>query len=347
MAINLPKYVDYGGLTTVPAPFQSLGTTLYGFILEGDLEKMRAFCKQVFYDPSNGDVEYVPISRFMLMSVGNIQKIIPAAPYDKIGYSAEGQVAFWMFTAAVKRIGNIRIAERLAVFVPYIFVHNAFSFACGREVEGYPKSWGWFDFPPAANKKTPPPPLDNFKLDVWGLKKYDPSQETKRTPLLEIKRGKPSPGEKKSSAWNTLEDALADMKDLIFDADHTGTITLPGIQLAENLFDDLKNHELPEVFLKQYRDVRDATDACYQAIIELPNKVHKFSGFPLFDTYNIKFKDVSSHPLGEQLGLKNQQAALSFWLKMDFTVQDGRIVWQARTEESTNWLARLWKKLFG
>jgi hypothetical protein len=308
---------------------------------------MRAFCKQVFSDPSNGEVEYVPISRFIMMSVGNIEKIIPAAPYDKIGYSSEGQVAFWMFTAAVKRVGNIMIAERLAVFIPYIFVHNAFSFACGREVEGYPKSWGWFDFPEAANKKSPPPPLDDFTLDVWGLKKYDPSQEVKRTRLMEITRGKPVPGEKKDSTWKTLEDAFADMKNLIFDTDHNGTVILPGLQLAESLFEDLKNHQMPEAFLKQYRDVRNATDACYQAIVEVPNKIRKFSGFPLFDQYNIKFKDVASHPIIEQLGIKSQQAVLSFWLKMDFTVQDGKIVWQAPTGESTNWLAWLWKKLIG
>jgi len=138
---TLPKVVEYGGLTTVPSPFESIGTTLYCFLLEGDLEKLRGFCKQVFSDPSNGQIEYVPLSRFVMMSVGNIEKIIPSTPpYDQIGYSSEGQVAFWIITAAVKRLGNVLIAEHPAVFVPYIFVHNAFSFACGREVEGYPKS---------------------------------------------------------------------------------------------------------------------------------------------------------------------------------------------------------------
>src|SRR5215207_9082517 len=144
---SLPKYVDYGGLTTVPSPFQSLGTTLYAFVLEGDMGKLSQLCKQAFTDPSHGHAEYVPLSRFVMMTVGNIERIIPAAPYDQIGYSSEEQVAFWIFTAAVKRVGKIMIAERPAIFVPYIFVNNAFSFACGREVEGYAKSWGWFDFP--------------------------------------------------------------------------------------------------------------------------------------------------------------------------------------------------------
>ena len=69
----LPKYVDYGGLTTVPSPFQSLGTTLYAFILEADLERLRQFCQQVFSDPTGGKVQYLPLSRFVMMTVGNFE----------------------------------------------------------------------------------------------------------------------------------------------------------------------------------------------------------------------------------------------------------------------------------
>lgn len=343
---SLPKFVDYGGLTTVPSPFQSIGTTLYAFILETDLEKLRAFCKQVFADPSHGQAEYVPLTRFVMMTVGNIEKIIPAAPYDQIGYSSEGQVAFWIFTAAVKRLGNVMIAERPAVFVPYIFVHNAFSFACGREVEGYPKSWGWFDFPEAANHQTPPPPLDNFTLDTWGLKEYKPTAKVERTRLLEITRGDPAPGELRHTPWNSLGEVFADLKNLIFDTGHDGTIILPGLQMAENLFEDLMKHQLPEVFMKQYRDARDATDACYQAIVEIPNVVKKFAGLPLPDKYNFNLEEVASHPIGEQLGLKSQEAALSFWLKMDFVVEDGKVIWQAPTGEARGCLPGLLGKLF-
>jgi len=343
----LPKYVDYGGLATVPSPFQSIGTTLYAFILEADLEKLRGFCKQVFADPSHGRAEYVPLSRFVMMTVGNIEKIIPAAPFDQIGYSSEGQVAFWIFTAAVNRLENVLIAERPAVFVPYIFVHNAFSFACGREVEGYPKSWGWFDFPEEANKKTPPPPLGHFTLDTWGLKEYKPTAKVERTRLLEIIRGDPVPGEIRHTPWSTLGEAFDDLKSLIFDTDDNGTILLPGLQMAENLFEDLMKHQLPEVFMKQYRDVRDATDACYQAIVEVPNVVKKFAGLPLADKYNINLEEVASHPIGKQLGLKSQESAFSFWLKMDFVVEDGRVIWQAPTGNAPGCLPGLLGRLFG
>ncbi len=345
----LPKYVNYGGLTTVPAPFQSNGTTLYCFILEADLEKLRSFCQQVFSEPSSGKAEYVPLSRFVMMTVGNIESIVPQpAPFNQIGYSSEGQVAFWIFTAAVKRIGGVMIAERPAVFVPYIFVHNAFSSACGREVEGYPKSWGWFNFPEAANHTTPPPPLENFALDVWGLKEYSPQSIVARTPILQVSCGDPLPNEETHTPWSALEDAFNDIKQLIFDTDHSGNIIFPGLQMAENLLDDLLKHQLPQVFLKQYRDVADAQNACYQAIVELPNVVRSFNGFLLPHKYNFTLEDVASHPLGEQLGLKSQESALSFWIKMDFTVADGKVIWQApAANDAPGCLSALFGKRLG
>jgi hypothetical protein len=282
-----------------------------------------------------------------MLTVGNIEKIIPGAPYDQIGYSSEGQVALWIFTAAVKRLGSVMIAERPAVFVPYIFVHNAFSFACGREVEGYPKSWGWFPFPEEANHQTPPPPLDNFTLDTWGLKEYTPSAKVERTRLLEITRGTPAPGELRHTPWNSLGEVFTDLKSLLFDSEHDGGIVLPGLQMAENLFEDLIHHRLPEVFMKQYRDVRDATDACYQAIVEVPNVVKKISGMPLPDNYNFNLEQVASHPIGQQLGIKNQESALSFWLKMDFVVEDGAVIWQAPSGNSPGCLPGLLGKLLG
>jgi hypothetical protein len=106
-------------------------------------------------------------------------------------------------------------------------------------------------------------------------------------------------------------------------------------------------HQLPEVFMKQYRDVRDATDACYQAIVEVPNVVKKIAGLPLSDKYNFKLEQVASHPLGEQLGLKSQESAFSFWLKMDFVVEDGKVIWQAPAGDAPGCLARLFGGLFG
>lgn len=343
---SLPQYVDYGGLATVPSPFQSLGSTQYAFILEGDIGKLNQLCKQVFTDPSHGQAEYVPLSRFVMMTVGNIEQIIPAAPYDKIGYSSEEQIAFWIFTAAVRRVGNIMIAERLAVFVPYIFVNNAFSFACGREVEGYAKTWGWFDFPEQANHQTPPPPLNNLTLDIWGLKEYQPGNKVERTRLLEINCGDAQPGPLRGSPWTTVHEAFEDLKGMIFDK-QDGTIILPGIQMAESLFDDLKNHQVPEVFMKQYRDIANANQACYQAIVEVPTVVKKFSGGPLHDKYQLKLEQVASHPIGQQLGLKDQQSVFSFYLKMDFVVENGRVVWEAPTAAATGCLPGLFGRLLG
>jgi hypothetical protein len=195
---------------------------------------------------------------------------------------------------------------------------------------------------------SPPPPLENFALDVWGLKEYNPQSIVKRTPILQVNCGDALPNEETHTPWNSLEDVFNDIKELLFDTDHSGKIVLPGLQMAESLLQDVLKHQLPEVFLKQYRDVANAQTACYQAIVEVPNVVHSISGFLLPHKYNFTLEDVQSHPIGEQLGIKSQQSALSFWIKMDFTVADGRVVWQApTTNDNPGCLSALFGKLLG
>ncbi len=330
---QLPKYVDYGGLTTVPSPFAARNTSLYGFILEADLEKLKSLCRRVFTEPSGGQAEYVPLSRFVLLTVGRIKQVSSLTPpFNDIGNSPEDQVVLWVFTAAVKREGSLLIAQRPAVFTPYLFIHNPTSFASGREVEGYAKNWGWFNFPDAG-EQDPPGPFDQITLDAWAIKKYAPTSVIGRQQLFTITRGDPAPGEEQHTRWGDVREAFEDLKEVLFDSDDSGEILLPGLHMIENLFEDALHQQLPEVYLKQYRDIADARQACYQAIVEATNKVESFSGWPLAHKYNFELSTLQSHPMEAQLGLKSQEAVLSFWLKMDFVVENGRVIWQWSEEQ--------------
>ena len=144
--ITQPKYVNYGAMVNTNVPFLCKGTRLFGFMVEGDLDKLKALCSKVLSDPAQGAVEYVPLTHYVLLAYADVSEVSSAEPpLNKVGSVNERQVATWVLTAAVKREAGVLVAQRLAWFVPYIIVDNPASLTGGREVYGYPKSFGWFD----------------------------------------------------------------------------------------------------------------------------------------------------------------------------------------------------------
>jgi hypothetical protein len=299
---------------------------LYGFILEGELEKIQALCRKVFHDPSGGATNYVPLSHYVMLTFGDIPKIIPKLePFSTMGTTRERQVALWVLTAAVRQEGGVQIAERLAWFVPYMFVHNPISLAGGREIYGYAKNWGWIDMP--WNKRRP----NRFRLDTFGIETYNPRSQAEQVRLLEVTRERRRRRRKKGHTWRGLESAFGTItKVLEGEASPEGDLlVLPGLKLAENLFHDFIHREVPQVFLKQFRSVENGLAASSQAIVEAPTQVERLDGFSFLDRFSFDLHRVDSHPIADDLGLKSQDALLSFWLEMDFVLKDGSVIWRA------------------
>ena len=59
----------------------------------------------------------------------------------------ETQASFWIPVLAGRDLGDIFIAERLVLAVPYVLVDNPMSYLGGRETYGYAKTMGRFDPP--------------------------------------------------------------------------------------------------------------------------------------------------------------------------------------------------------
>jgi hypothetical protein len=206
--VDLPRYVDYGGLISIPAPFQSLGATLYGFWARADPAKLEALCRQVFAEPSGGRVDYRPLGQHVMLSWGRIPRVVSQTrPFDDMGGVEEDQVVVWIPTASVRRHGGHLVAERFAMFVPYIWLDNPMSLATGREVFGFPKTWGWPAFP------EPDVPL-HVKLDAFGLD-YGKSERAARHPLLELVQGDPVPGVEPTEL-RSLHEAARHVADRLF-----------------------------------------------------------------------------------------------------------------------------------
>ena len=323
-----PEYVQHNGELSYPAPVVCEGVNLYGFILEGRHDNLEALCRRVFRDPSGGSVTYYPLTPYVMLTIGRIRKIYSSSL--DVGWSPETQVIIWIPCAAVRQNGSILVAERLAFFPAYTIVGEIYSLVSGREVYGFFKSYGWVDVPESDDVINPP----RLGLDVYGLKSFSPDSEAGRWPLLEVQRIGPGAAAETrhphagASAWNTLEEALHELKSVI--AGTGKEIVIPGLELPANLIYDLIHKEVPLVFLKQFRNAGSDGGAAYQAIIEAPAVVQRFTGLRLMDEYQFNILNrLDSYPMADDLGLTSQKALLSFKLDMDFTVMQGKEVWNA------------------
>jgi Acetoacetate decarboxylase (ADC) len=309
-----PQYVDYGALMTPPAPFRSLDTTLYGFWAQADPERLRALCAKVFSEPSGGAVSCRPISRHLMITWGQIARVSSRTPpYDQRGGVAEPQVAIWV---PVLLRDPTRSGERLAMFIPYIWLDNAMSLADGRELFGYPKSWGWLRFPPKRGRQV-------WKVDAFGLN-YARDALAARHPLLEVVRSD-SPTDTVAEELGSLEELARDMaRRLLAKNSFLEDVEL-GLELARDVLDD----RMRGVFLKQFRDVGDGLAAALQQIVEADYTILSLKAAPILSPHQLTVHPLDSHPVATELGLQDQPLELAYRVEMNFDVGGGRVLWDA------------------
>jgi hypothetical protein len=309
-----PEYVDYGALMTPPPPFRSLGTTLYGFWAEADPARLTALCEKVFGRPSGGAVSARPISRHLMLTWGVIDRVVSETPpYDQRGGVSEPQVAVWI---PVLLRDPTTPYERLAMFIPYIWLDNAMSLAAGRELFGYPKSWGWLKFPTDGK-----PPV--WKVDAFGLN-YRPDALAGRHKLLEIVQTG-SAQQAAEADLGSLEELARDMAARLF----TGGNLLTEVELTASLADDVLHERMRGVFLKQFRDVRDGLAAALQQVVEADYKILRLRAAPMLAAHKLTVHHLDSHPVRDELGLDSQTLGLAYKVEMDFDVGSGRVLWDA------------------
>jgi len=282
---------------------------------------LSAFCHGVFRDPSDGQVDYIPLTHYVMLTLGRINKIYSSSM--NVGWSPETQAIFWVPVVVGRQVGPVFIAERVAMLPAYVVVHDMYSLVSGREVYGFFKSYGWIDVPDSDKVVSP----EQLKLDVYGLKDFNPDNEATRWPLLEVNRiGNANSAT--GSQWKSLEEAFKELKATMKGLGKE--IILPGLSLGPDLIKDLLHKEVPVAFLKQFRDVGTDGGAAYQAILEAPAIVQRLTGFRLIDEYQFSLVNhLDSYPLDNDLGLFSQKALMSFKLDMDFTFEAGRVFWQA------------------
>jgi hypothetical protein len=317
-----PNYISYPGEFVMRPSFQLNATQIYSFILEGDKDKLQktldirlngTFANSgLRYKPLGSDVFFT----FSVTANGHSNNAVS----EKEGYILEDEIAFWMPIVEEKRIAGKWVANRLALFIPFIFVNNPFALVAGREVYGFPKTIGSFSIPASVHY------ADAFTVDTMSFAKFSPNAPLINNRLLKVSRPPITVGDSFSTEWTSDKDVTK----VLYKNLKKGlkTSLLKGLDgggksywlLIKNLIKDIKNLEMPAVFLKQFRSAQDDDKAVYQALIDSGFKVNGFHGGGLLHgDYTLSLTDNDSFPLHDTLGLTDgQKVKLAFWVNVDF-----------------------------
>jgi hypothetical protein len=321
-----PEYVDHGGQQVFCQPLELHGVRFYSFLLEADGQALRDLCDQRLNRPSLGHVEYHPLVPRVLLGVADIGKAFCVNPPDsEKGWMREVDVAFWVPVAAVQPGAVLTQVERVAWFLPYVFVDGGIAAASGREIYGFPKALGQFRVPDG-----PGGPV-RVTVDTHVVEHYGPGAgEVTPRRLLEVQPAADAGEGGLGRVWDDLLEAFTEFRGLVFGPD--GSVTLPGLGLVVQVFKFLLHKEVPLVFLKQFRDVADGRRACYQAIVEAPAQVLQFrTAGELKGAYRVVLHNFDSCPIARDLGLtaEGQPALAAWYTDFDFVMGNGREVWRA------------------
>ncbi|MEM8637301.1 MAG: hypothetical protein AAGG51_00585 [Cyanobacteria bacterium P01_G01_bin.54] len=400
-AANLPRYIERGGEQSFAPPYQIKNAELYLFALKANRQKLQALCDQYLNHPKSA-FEYRPILGCVLLGFHGCESLIPAQ--TNLSFAQEGEVLFWIpvWKRLKSAAGQADAATQLSaplMFTPYIFLNSSPALISGREALGYPKQWGWVDFPKGGKLEQG----GDLKLEtlVWQAENK-PSDETvqgKRDELLSVSWASPwdwgqswldsnwrtlssnlqwwsnalnpffthdaasvppSPQPPSSTsklfgtASGTVDAAIAAittslmevMTSADWDSQYLGQTAQgkPCPKRLNTLIRSFCQHSFVNVFLKQFRDVRDAQNACYQAIVEAPcqsTKVHQIRLLKKHRLFKVKIKNTLSHPLVKELGLapfdpNNAEQSYTVparwlaWLNFDFKLEPGEIIWESK-----------------
>jgi len=304
------KFIPRGGEQELPPPFVTKNVQFYCFILPGNQDSIQAnICDKYLNHPANGQTDFQVASPFFSLVFCTLGKVI----CGDLGWMGESEAALWVLTVDRKR-------ERLMWFQPYMLVDGSYAMAIGREIYGFAKSIGWFQFPDS------PSNADLLTADTVVLDTFSPETQAMRQRLFEARRVQA--GQSLPKTWHSLEDLMKMLVQIL----ESQSSLFKDLRLAFDSADDLIHGRVPMVFLKQFRDVANPVMASYQAIVEAPCKADKFNGGGWLDgDYEITINSYQSHPIQQEFGLQNGplKPIASFWVNFDMQFSNGIEIWKA------------------
>jgi hypothetical protein len=319
------KYVEQAGDLVLRQPVDLTGATMMCWLLDADIAKLRAMTQRTFTDPSNGAVEVQPLFPAVMLVCANIARGQSTNPVDHAkGGMPERDYGFWVPCARGHRDPDGKfVLEELVWYQPYLFIDNEAAFVVGRETYGFRKYIGDLTWPEAGEPST-------FTVDTLLIKQFSPEATGKVDELFRLDatglRGT------LSSTWDAMDPLIELVVRKLRDRFSNRRDELAvDWEFIENEIRDMIRGEVPMVFLRQFRSIAVADEACYQAITRAPCLLRKFHGAGIARAHLLSIHPADSCPLVADLGLAGPtiDTGLGLWLGIDFLMDVGANLWEA------------------
>ena len=315
----LPPYVVDGNLYDALDSVQLCDVVMHMFCVKADETKLQAWLDRTFATPSGGAVRYRALGDKVFLGVAEIGKLYTVHGQDK-GYTSEIDITIWILA---HREDDGLLALR---WIPaYLFVDSGPALVSGREVWGFPKQLGRFDFSPQNPERAA---ARTFNADGWVVSPFSANSPARWAPMFEVRPVARTPPRK--------GDVLASLEAL---AEKTVERLTDGLStIAGRLQTAMGAGDMTMAFLKQFPDAAVPTTACYQAVVEAVAKVTKLRGSGLTDNdYELRIVTYDSHPYLDELGISPdwQEVGQGIWMDFDFRQNLGAEVWRAAAAKAT------------
>ena len=325
-----PPYVRRGGNLEFNPSIAMEGTTLYSFVTSADYGALVALCDRDLNHVPRDGLLYRPLLPMAALVCANVAKSYSLYPPDRMkGWMPERDYSFWVPLVAGKMHGDVFVMQRLAWYMPYMFVDNVAAMVTGREAFGFHKQTATLSSPAA------PGLAGEFTIDTLFIQQYGPESEGKVGRLCTVTSELSASGAAAyASQWDrpdAARKAIGDELERTLKPDDLSALPLPTWELLKSTFLDMLTGRVPMVFLKQFLDGQLPNRACYQALLEGPSRLTAFRGGGLMQPHRIELTRADSHPIARDLGLpvgpaNTFVAPLCLWTQMDFNLEPALVV---------------------
>ena len=312
----LPAYIDYPSVQTLPGPIAFTDVRMSAFPLVADLSTLQALCDRMIAAPSGGRVRFTPLLPSVIMSFTEFPHSV-FVNFAGRGVATERELSFAIPGIFTRFDGPVPVGIGFAMFMPFLFLDNSVALMTGRENYGFFKQTGQIGLPDD-------PGSTGFSADVYGCPSFTPTAQWSQQRLITLRRlAEAAPSPALGLPWS---DPMAAARNIAA----AMQAAADGATLAPAAFADFLTGSLPQIFLKQFRDIADGTRACYQAVTLAHYKVTRLIRVSLEDRYAINLQALDSTPVAAALGLAPAtETGLGMRVEMDMQLENGRVLWQA------------------